>query len=155
MSYLKNYEKSVIEEYYIAKANDLIKDAEKDGFDKACEKNGTSKKEIAPFPLNYGNLSIAASLDTTDAGITGAENNEEFLTTAFSLKMNEISKPIVIGNNIAVLQFTKEETVSAEEEKNVLTEVTSFDEASVQNAILNSPKLENDFSRVYFKYFMN
>jgi len=152
-SYLTSYESSVIENYYIAEAKDFIAEAALKGFDAACESHSIIKDIVAPFPLNYGNSSIAGTLNTNVPGLANAATNENFLTTAFSLKKDEVSEPMVIDNNVIVLKYTTDGEASEEEAS--LPDTSNFDESSASSAIMNSPKLENNFTATYFEYFLN
>lgn len=156
-SYIRAFENSIIENYYIEKANNLKTEAAVSSFEDACEKSGITKAEIDPFPLNYGNVSIASSLSATDLGIGAASTNENFLKTAFSLSMNEVSSPIVVGNTVVVLKYTIEVANSNLDDSQdaYFTDIENFDSETLQAAILDSPKLENNFTTVYFQYFMN
>lgn len=153
-SYISNYEATVIEDYFSAKAKDFTTAAMNTSFDAACESLNINNVDVAPFPLNYGSVAISTSVDTSIEGLNGADTNENFLTTAFSLKMNEISSPIVMNNNIVVIQYTTEENAS-ETENAVLSELDNYDSDSSHQFIMNSDKLENNFATVYFKNFMN
>lgn len=109
-SYLSVYENTIIEDYFTNKAKDFTAAALNSDFASACTQFNIEKTEIAPFPLNYGSANIAHSVDTSIKGLANADTNENFLKTAFSLKQNEISSPIVLNNNVIILQFTVEET---------------------------------------------
>lgn len=153
-SYLTTYENSVIENFFIEKAKDFTNAVATSDFDAACEKFGTTKQEIAAFPLNYGNVEVAAPVNTSIAALSGADKNDDFLKTAFSLKENELSKPLVLNNNIVVLQNTSK-IVAEDSDIDIASEVESFNEVTVQDAIMQSDKLENNFFEVYFNNFMN
>ncbi len=157
-SYLNSYESSVIENYFLAKAKDFVADASLNGFDAACANASIENTEIDPFPLNYGNVSAAGTLNTGITGLASASTNENFLTTAFSLKLNEVSEPMVIDNNVVVLQYTIDGNAAKAdadlELEPTLPDVNEYDQESLSNAIMNSPKLKNDFVGAYFKYFM-
>lgn len=152
-SYLNSYETGEIENYFIAKGNTFIADAKANGFDSACEKAGVEKTEITPFPLNYGNVSLAGKLTTNVPGLYDAAKNEDFLTKAFSLKMNECSEPSVVGEYVVILQYVSEDTTGSESAA-VLAELPNMDQESASNAIMNSPKLENNFTSVYISNMM-
>lgn len=152
-SYLNSYETSVIENYFIAEAKDFIAEAALEGFDAACEKHRIVKDIIAPFPLNYGNTAVAGTLNTNVPGLANAATNENFLSTAFTLKMNEVSEPMVLDNNILVIKYTT--NGEASEEEATLPDVADFDRDCVSNAIMNSPKLVNNFTSTYFENFLN
>lgn len=154
-SYLSVYEKTIIEDYFTARAKDFTSAAMNSNFVNACAQYNVENVVIDPFPLNYGSTSITTqTLNTSLTGLANADTNDNFLKTAFSLKMNEISSPIVLNNNIIVLQYTTEETANAEEEA-MLTDLQTYDESTAQNALLGSPKFENNFASVYFEYIMN
>lgn len=152
-TYVTTYENTVVEDYFIAKAKDFTTEAMKSDFETACEKFNAKKVEIPAFPLNYGNVSLFGTLDTSIDGLSGADTNENFLKAAFSLKMNEMSAPVVLSNNVAVLQYTKAEANSDETifDADVYA---GYDENSAQSAILASDKLENNFISVYFDNMM-
>lgn len=154
-SYLASYENTRIEDYFSAIAKDLKAKAMATSFADACEEMDIDNVEIAPFPLNYGSVSVSESVDTSVTGLSGADKNEKFLTTAFSLKKNEISEPLVMNDNIVVLQFTTEETASADDNTHdVMGQLENFDEDSSREYIMASPKLKNNFAEVYFNHIM-
>ena len=151
-SYISAYESTVIEDYFTSKAKDFIAEAKKSDFNAAAEKFGAKASEIAPFPLNYGNIDVLNKIDTSADGLSNAENNETFLNTAFSLKLNEMSEPFVLNNNIAVLQYTTEGT-SDDDDVNTNLFLT-YDRNSATDIVMKSDKLENNFLSVYFDNYM-
>ena len=167
-TYLRNYEKTRIEDYFTAKANDFIAQAAKSDFDSACTSMNIKNVEIPAFPLNYGSVAIADSLNTSIEGLSSADTNEKFLETAFNLKMNEVSEPMVLNGYVAVIKYTsdgtKPETADAEtedaedsEDDNtavVLSNISDLDQSSANSFILSSDKLENNFAEVYFSNMM-
>ena len=155
-SYITRYESSIIEDYFTAKANNLVNEANKTDFKTACVNQQVSNIEIAPFPLNYGNLNVAGTLDTSNSVLSNADINENFLKTAFSLKLNEVSKPFVMNGNVVVLEYTTNE-VAADDETPVFSaeSIKNFDEIAAQSHVLDSDLLENHFAEVYFNNFMN
>lgn len=153
-SYISTYESGMIEDYFSAKAKDFASAAKNSSFAKACSQFNVENVTIKPFPMNYGSVSIVDSVDTSLNGLANADTNENFLKTAFGLKLNEISAPIVMNNSVIVLQYTVEDKVEGYDSA-ILTDLQKYDESTAQDAILNSPKLENNFMSVYFDYFMN
>lgn len=154
-AYLTAYESTLIEDYFTAKAKDLKTKALKADFADACAEMNVEKTIIEPFPLNYGNVSIADGISSDAAAVSGALNNENFLKIAFALKQNEISEPIVINNNIVVLQFTEEVTTPLEEATPVVSQITDYDQTASQSFIMGSPKLENNFTATYINMLAN
>ena len=125
--------------------------------------------EIPAFPLNYGSVAIADSLNTSIEGLSSADTNEKFLETAFNLKMNEMSEPLVLNGYVAVIKYTSdgneveaadtndEETDNSEDDNtaDVLSNISDLDQSSANSYILSSDKLENNFAQVYFSNMMN
>ncbi len=151
-TYISAYELTLIEDYFTAKANDFIKEANASDFTSAAEKLNVKTSEISQFPLNYGNVSVLNSLDTSAEGMSNADKNENFLKTAFSLKLNELSEPVVLNNNIIVLQYTKAGS-SVDDDVNVNL-LVSYDQTSATDSIMKSDKLEDNFLTVYFDNYM-
>ena len=155
-NYINSNEATVIEDYFNSQAEKFIASAKESSFDAACKKFSLTKLSVPEFPMNYGNVSAAAKLDTSIEGLSGAATNENFLKEAFSLAKGEISKPVTNGRNILVLQLA--ETIRSSEEPvekgALIDEITSYDQSASQTALLASPKLENNFSEVFFKYIM-
>lgn len=153
-NYLNSYERTKLEDFFIAKATDFTNQALKSDFKTIATEQNIKNVEIPPFPLNYGSVEITDSLDTSIEGLTNADLNDTFLKTAFSLKKNEISVPFLLNNNIVVLQFTTEET---NEEENLVNanDILSADQTSANNVIMGSKKLVNNFADVYFNNLMS
>ncbi len=151
-TYINTYELTLVEDYFFAKANDFVKEAKASDFDSAAAKLSVKTSEIAQFPLNYGNVDVLNTLSTTEDGMSNVEKNENFLKAAFSLKLNEYSEPMVVNNNIVVLQYTTAGT-SADDDLNVNL-LVAHDQSSAADAIMHSDKLEDNFLSVYFDNYM-
>jgi hypothetical protein len=151
-AYINTFESTLIEDYFTAKANDFIKEAASSDFAATAEKYGASTGDIFQFPLNYGNVDVLNTIDTSADGMTNAETNENFLSTAFSLKLDEISKPFVLNNYIAVLKYTTEGS-SDDDDVNTNCFLT-YDRNAATDAVMKSDKLENNFLSVYFDNYM-
>lgn len=156
-SYMKNYESTIIEDYFTAKATDFANEAMKSDFKQACKAMNIENVEIAPFPLNFGSVNITQSVDTSLTGLSNADVNENFLTTAFSLSKNEISSPIVMNNYVVVLQYTGSEKAADTEEASpvAVSDIENYDASSADSFVMASEDLENNFANVYFNYLMS
>lgn len=156
-NYLNTNEFSKIESYYTSQAEKFASSVKTTSFDSACKKFNAKKVSIPSFPLNYGSVSIADKLDTSLEGLSGADSNENFMKSAYTITKGEISKPIVNGKNILVLQLTNETTNTTNNTTaNVIAdEITNYDSTTAQATLLSSPKLKNNLQDVFFKYMMN
>lgn len=154
-NYINMNEASKIEDYFKAQAESFISTAKENGFDSACKKFDVPKTEIPAFPLNYGDVNAASKIDTSIEGLSMASTNENFLKEAFSLSVGEISKPITNGRNIVVLQFSAQAANTEEPaaREALEDEIATYDSNAAQKALLESPKLQNNFDKVYAAYF--
>ena len=104
--------------------------------------------------MNYGNLTVLNKIETSLNGLSGIASNENFFEKAFSLKMNELSEPIVNNRSVLVLQLTSKDTATENRENAVLNqEIKNYDIISEQSSILDSKNLKDNFDEVYYKYF--
>lgn len=154
-SYINSYESTLIEDYFTAKAKEFVATAKSSSFDSACESLGIEKAETTLFPLNYGNASIATRIDGSIAALRDAEENETLLNQAFSVALNGYTDPVVVNDYVVVLQYTTaDNTVSEDEITNFAKSINDYDDASAQTAIMEGPKLENNFLNTYYTNLM-
>ncbi|MCR4940976.1 MAG: peptidylprolyl isomerase [Treponemataceae bacterium] len=107
--YISYNEQGLIDDYYTGLAEDFALNATKLGFDEAASAAGVTKKEIPEFSINYGGNGFIGTLPFSDIEeLSSAATDENFFKTAFTLKENEISSPISVGNNVIVLKLLKE-----------------------------------------------
>ena len=155
LSYMKSNEMGRIEDYFKAEANKFIADANSTSFDKACAKFDLTKESVTDYVLNYSNTSLIRTANTSVSQISSAYKNEDFLKTLFALPTNAISKPIVLGSNIAVLKVTNSNTNAEAVEKIAYIEnAATADQSVIMTNIYDSKKLKNDFEKTYSKYFV-
>lgn len=112
-TYMNRTERGTIEDYLVAAAKRFSEKAKTDGFEKAAEefKETTLTVETTnSFGLNYGNSAFLQPLPS-QAIFTSLAQNENFFTTAFTLKTGEISEPILIGSGAVVLTLNEEKDV--------------------------------------------
>ena len=156
-SYIKSNESGRIEDFFMNKANGFAK-AAAGNFTEAANEFEAETASVAPFPLNYGELSFADKITAGDiSALANAGSNENLLEKAFALKENEISEPIVNGNYIVVMKLTSTEKteISDDEKKAVANALAEYDQISAQTAILTSDKVQNNVAQTYFKSIRN
>ena len=156
ISYMKSYESGIIETYYLDLAQDFWNVASVSGMTEACRQFDVEPIQVGPFPLNYGSSPLFPSMTSTEVALNGAASNENFMKTAFSMQMDEISSPMVLNNYVVMLKLIDEEIIATDENAALFDSyVSQFDQVAVQNAVMTSDKLQNDFFTVFFQYFMN
>ena len=156
--YITTNESKKIEDYFIAKANDFVAKAKADGFEAAAKASDVEVVSLPAFPLNYGNTSIADTLNSSEAkAYASASTNEDFLKKAFTMKLNDISEPMVMSNYVTVFQLKGIQNDKATEESTskIKTEVIDYDQSGAQSALLSSSKVENNVADVYFNKFLS
>ncbi len=159
LNYVTIYESTVIEDYYTQIAKNFTKEAKQSDIETAAlNYENVVISDVPSVPLNYGSVSLFDIMDTDIDGLAAADKNEEFLTQAFSLKLNDYSEPIVLNGGIAVLQYTESvarETSEEEQESSYSILISQIDENSSQAIIFADPKLENNFVAVYIDNFLS
>ena len=159
LNYLKQYEMGRVQDYFISLANDFSLNASLGNFAGAAEKFNREVKSLEPFALNYGNSELLYAVpSSSDDLLYGAEKNESFLKTAFSLDEGEVSAPIILGSNVLVLQCTEEQNDLSESELENYTYIYAYyagqyNENSFYNYFLSSDKTVNNVFATYLKYF--
>lgn len=149
LAYMKQAEKGLIEEYYTKLAADFTSEAAIASFDKACEKFNIEKKDVLAFPVNYGNTDMYAK--TSDvAEIASIANNASAYKTMFSLKMDEISAPFILGNKVIVAKCSgiQKDDVSNETDS-MASSVYQADQTAMQNTVMTSDKVVDNFFATY------
>ena len=102
--------------------------------------------------MNFGNTSVTGTVDTSVTGLRGADTNENFLTEAFSLKLNDYSEPLVMSDYVIVIQYTTSENaeISDDDKPTIINTIVNSDNSSAQRALMDSPKLDNKFIATYY-----
>jgi hypothetical protein len=163
-SYLTSRERGVIEDWSIAQAKELT--AAGANFSAAAKKAGVAVKSAGPFPINYGDLTLSiygqtaplfASLPS-EGELAGASSSEKFILAAFSTPAGAVSEPFVLGDNVLVLKV-KEAGAAKDDDIGAIDFYYPYffqsgASSEVRDLVMKSPLLKDDFSKVFFKYFM-
>ena len=157
--YISTNERFVIEDYFMAKARDFASAAAVEGFDTACAEYGLTKYTTDPFAINYGSNPLLTNAPENIPALTGVNYNENFLKTAFALKENEISAPVVLNDNIVVVKL-----VSSKTEENDIMDLfkmyfggyaSSFDQASLRTMFVQSEDVKDNTMTVFLQNMMS
>ena len=154
-NYLLVNEKGKIEDYFVAKAEDFRKEAEKAGFDSAGNGMDLTYHLTDYFPINYGNsyfMKQIKALDN-DKELSSAATDERALKALFSLKKNETTDPLILNNSVVVAQMVDEREVASDElsylDAYYSYLVDQFRQQELYNKFLSSDKLKNNFLSVF------
>jgi hypothetical protein len=160
-SYLRNFERGRMENWAIGKANEFIALVKEHGFDEALSLQSLESRTFGPVPINYGNVELFTTLSSQSAPeLSGSAENENFWKTAFSTPVGAPSNWIVQGSNVLVLFPDEEIEAEAAKQENIVSNYNGYwidnvGGQSMQKFFLNSPKMEDKFMDVYFRYFMS
>ncbi len=153
-SYISTNEKSIIETYFLGLAGKLAEEAQSKSLSTAAKNAGASVINVPEFNLNYGNSSKFYAELPKEVTDINAQNNEQFFTTAFGLAVNEVSQPLIIGDNIVVLQCKKisSKDVDTSTFSSTIEEMNS---TSLQQSLFSSKKVVDNFQQVFFNNLYN
>ncbi len=157
-SYLLNYERGVIADYFQNVAEEFTQAARDNGFQEAAAEMEIEAYDTEFFAINYGNLPYFASVErNTELG--NVHTNRSFFTQAFGTPLNAVAEPVSLQNRIVVINPVEER--DAEEQTNEM--LASFYPNFVQqtagrtleNDLLNSDLIEDQFMETLFTQVMN
>ena len=154
--YIMNNLRGRAEDWLIAEAEKFIAEANEKGFNEAIGSGNIEKRSFGPLPLNYGNSTLFASISSAGVPeLTNAGTNQFFWRAAFSTPINSLSRPVVIGDNVAVLLPLEES--EADESENEMIEMYypywmgSGTEQMYKVHFLTSDKLDDRFQDEFWK----
>jgi hypothetical protein len=160
-SYLRNFERGRMENWAIERAEAFIALVNERGFDEALSLQvGLQNRSFGPVPVNFGNVELLTTLQSQSVPeLSGSAENENFWKAAFSTPVGKPSQWIVQGSNVLVLFPSEEIEAEASRQETVVSNFTAYwldymNGQSMQQFFLNSPKMEDKFMDVYFRYFV-
>lgn len=154
-TYVSSYEKSIIEDYFVAEAENLISSiSNPESFRRACTREGLNPVETGFIPLNYGNNPMIGTV-TEPESLSGIMYSPEFLKEAFSLNDNEIGKPVVLWDKVLIISCigTIQEGDDGEIQEQYERGIAAAADSELAYGILLNEKHENLFSQAYQKFF--
>jgi len=160
-AYVRNYERGRMEDWAIAQADSFIARVNETGFEEALTERSMEKRSFGPIPINYGSIDLFPVLTPQSAPeLSYSANDENFWKVAFSTPVKSPSRPVVQGNNVLVLWVSEETEIETEAVESIVSVYNSYwlnyaTDSSMQQHFINSPKLEDNFLDIYFRYFMD
>ena len=163
LNYLTQYERSVVENYFIEKAREFCTDAATTSFKKAAPKhNAELTEKTALFPFNYGNVDFMEQVPflKTESDSTGLDlaNDLNGLTIAFSLAEGQISEPFLLQNKVVVLKCEEVKNdinvnQSHYADKNAV--LGPAEKNTFEKVFLNNDKVVDNFQDTYFNMIID
>ncbi len=164
LSYMKRYEKGMLEDYLIEEGYRFSTTAFSTSFEAASVSLERPYFSTGFFPINYGNLSFRNNpfmkQIADEAGnpiLPGASSNLAFFKRAFSIKPGEVSEPLILNNEAVILQLIEERDVP-EDELSLLElfypyASQQWKEQQLVDLFLHSDQLEDNFNAAFSRLY--
>jgi peptidyl-prolyl cis-trans isomerase D len=156
--YIMRYEKGKVEDYILAQAQSFRKRVEEVGFTGATLEQSYKISLTDYFPMNYQEIYFLAPVRsmTQNLDLSSASYSEAFFLQAFRLKMNEVSDPILLDDQVVVLRLD-DIRQPPPQQQDMLGDYYSFYagqalDSDMQSALLKPDYLQDDFNQTFYKY---
>lgn len=159
--YMERYERGMIEDFMVQRANTFITDTENSTFTSAAEKIDKDIQNTGFFPINYGTvffLKPIADPAGENQQLQGAAFREDFFRIAFSTPLGKPGEPIVLEEKVVVLQ-PKEERTPPDADLAIIESyytyiLQQFQQEETTEFYTNSDKLVDNFNSVFTEFFL-
>lgn len=156
-TYMEQYERGTIQDYLSSLANSFRDVAARSGFDAAAVGHKLAVHQTNYFPINFGGASFLPQMKALDnnGALANGAYDQSFFHDLFSLKVDELSKPILLDTNVVVVepldQRKAPDSVTSAIESYYPYIMQQYLQNDLANQIIQSPKFVNDFQQVFFK----
>ncbi|MCF7929681.1 MAG: SurA N-terminal domain-containing protein [Spirochaetales bacterium] len=154
-NYISRFERGMVEDYLLARAEELRGQAQSEGFATAARNADRTIGTSGFFAINYGNVPFFRPVqDESGSGpLSSAAYNEEFFRKVFSSRINAVPEPMLVNNSVFLVQVLDER--EAQDSSRSMIDayapyiLQSFLEEDLQQDILQSDKLKDNFDRTF------
>ncbi len=157
-TYITTYEKGKIEDYFNERAGQLSRRSAEVGFNAAAREMGLKVSSTLFFPVNLSSVfSFVPLKATVDADTpANAANSEDFFYRAFTLGKDQVSAPVVLDDQVLVLQLKGEQQMADSAAAIVSNWVPYVANQSLQydlySVMMTPDKLTNNFDAAFSTY---
>jgi len=163
-TYMEREEVGIIEDYLMAKAEELALAAHTSSLSEAAGQFGVESGETGFIAPVYGNVPfiINSPGNKKDSSLLGAAAySDEFFDKVFVLKTpGETSQPLVLDRSVVVFSLAgTQEGFSYPEEymgyirSELGNELSQYKQSQLQSILLGSPKFKDNFNAAYNRIF--
>jgi hypothetical protein len=168
--YMERFEKGLIEDYLVQEAVKFAEFAGSEGFIPAASDSEVTVHDTISAPVVYGNPSVyyygqsipvytQISAADDDTSLSGANTNEFFLKTINKLSVDGISEPIILNDNVIVMQLIETADRNIDELSStgplISYAAQSWQGTQLKEFIFQSDKFEDNFGKVFARVFVS
>jgi parvulin-like peptidyl-prolyl isomerase len=149
--YLMRYEKGLVEDFMLKRAEAFRERARDIGFLGAALAQNLKTQATEYFPLNYQGVYFLAPVRAAgqDADISSAGSNEEFFLKAFRLAPGEVSEPVLLDDQAIVLRL-EDVRQAPQEQLDLDAEYLSYFGRQALQGDLQATLLKPEYLKDYF-----
>jgi hypothetical protein len=155
--YMNTFERGQIEDHMMEQAGAFRTKARESSFLSATLSSAKQVKETGFFPINYGDSPFLKRVGQNNAELAAAAYRDAFFSSAFSLKSDEVSEPILLQDAVIVMQLLEERPLGGEEmsflDIYLPNIVRSYQDESLQSFIFNPADLKDNFEQAFRKIY--
>jgi hypothetical protein len=155
--YMNAFERGLIQDYTLEQAAAFQTKASSSSFMSATLSSGKSVQETGFFPLNYGDSPFLKRVAQNNAALAAAAYRDTFFSTAFALKENEVSEPVILQDTVIVLQLLEEKKPDENElsflDYYLSSVIARYQEESLQQFILNPTDFKDNFETAFHRLY--
>ncbi|AFG37917.1 SurA N-terminal domain-containing protein [Spirochaeta africana] len=157
-SYLQDFERGRIADYFAGLAQEFATDARDNGFTAAASTRDIEVHETDFFAINYGELPyFSAPARNTELG--NVSTNRNFFEASFGTPLDAVTEPVALQDRVIVLTPVEERDAESSRQEMLSGFYPSFVQQSagtrLENILLNPDHIDDRFMDTLFTHVLN
>ena len=153
-SYIDNFERGIIADYFQAAAQKLVDDASTGSLRRAASINSKEVFESDYFAINYGGMPYFPAPPRNDEMGGAAATSRSFFKAAFQTAIGSTAQPVVFQDRVIVLSPIDEKEADEERQTMLASFYPNFVQqllgTSLETILLESEHIEDNFVETLF-----
>jgi peptidyl-prolyl cis-trans isomerase D len=156
--YVMRYEKGMVEDYTVQQAESFRARVRDVGFLGATLEGGFPVGVTEFFPINFQGYYFMAPVRSALEGfdLTAAASSEDFFVKAFALPAGGVSDPILLDDQVLVLEFA-EARQAPRSELDIMSDYVAYYaqqslEQDLQSTLLDPKNVEDNFNTTFYQH---
>lgn len=168
--YMNIYEKGTIEDYYIEKGNEIVRDAKSSSLKSVASIKNLPYGETDFFPSIFGEITLNTMYgqipmfnaikvkEGSDDIFSNASTDETFLTAIYTTTIGDFSEPLVLDPYIIIMQAAEQHDLGESPDKPDLTFfykslIQQYTEQDLRYKLLTSKSFVDNFDESFAKIY--